>query len=382
MFPAIFVAAVSVAGLPPDADLKKRAEEMVARLGAASYRDRERAVRDLLDLGYAAKDAVLAGKKSPDSEISDRCGKLYPIIWRIDLEKRVERFLDQPHEAVPADLPGAARWIQITGDSKESRQLYATMVKSIPDPLLDVELHPERLRQAYLDLTKDVYSRMTGRVTAARTNLSVGPTNAEVLLFLFLGATGEVRPTAQPGISTSCFYQFLGASALHNYLSAESPNVPARKLYAAWLEKERHSTVLRRAMDTAAQYQVRECAPVVLKIAADRGTMVTVRSVALLSFAKVGTKDDIKDLAPFLKDDMQIGVVIVSGERWTVQMRDAALGAAVQLAGLSPSEMGFERRPPTTLSSVSYSYFAFASDEKRAAAHAKWREWAAANLKK
>ena len=95
MFPAAILTALSLGAPPPDADLRKRAEELVARLGAPSYRDREKAARELVDIGYPAKDAVLAGKKSADSEISDRCAKLYPVIWRADLEKRVQAFLDE-----------------------------------------------------------------------------------------------------------------------------------------------------------------------------------------------------------------------------------------------------------------------------------------------
>ena len=51
-------------------------------------------------------------------------------------------------------------------------------------------------------------------------------------------------------------------------------------------------------------------------------------------------------------------------------------------AGQNPADLGFERRPPTGLTTASYIYYAFTTDEKRAAAHAKWKEWAAANLKK
>jgi hypothetical protein len=63
-------------------------------------------------------------------------------------------------------------------------------------------------------------------------------------------------------------------------------------------------------------------------------------------------------------------------------MRDVALAAAAQLAGQNPADFGFERRAPAGLATVSYIYYAFTTDEKRAAAHAKWQEWAAANLKK
>src|SRR5690242_7701073 len=100
MLHAITFMALSL-GAPPDAAVKKRAEALVARLGSPSYRDRELAARELIEIGFAVRDAVLAGQKSPDPEIRERCTQLYPVIWRADLERRVKRFLDAPDGREP-----------------------------------------------------------------------------------------------------------------------------------------------------------------------------------------------------------------------------------------------------------------------------------------
>jgi hypothetical protein len=380
---SLLALALAGAAPPPDAEIKKRAEALVAQLGDPDYRDREKAAKELLTIGYAAKDAVMAGQKSPDQEISDRCTKLYPAIWKHDLEKRVQRFLDDPTGPLPDDLPGAARWLKLAGDTRASRELYGEMVKAHPEPLLDVELNPERVPAAYLEHVRNVYTRATSRPVAARTDVPPGPRETELLLFLFLGAVGDVRTSVPLGTSTAYYYQFLNNSALARTLSAGESGAPVRKLFAAWLEKERYSVLLRRGMDIAAQNKLTECRATVLKIAADPRTVLYMRATALLGLAKLGTKDDVKELEPFLKDKTQIGIVVVNGEQWAIQMRDVALGAAVQLAGESLANFGFERRPPANLVSVtSYTYYAFSSDEKRDAAHRTWKEWAEENLKK
>ncbi|HKA05702.1 MAG TPA: hypothetical protein VKD71_00500, partial [Gemmataceae bacterium] len=320
--------ALFAASPPADSDLKKRAEALVSQLGSADYRDREKAARELLDIGYAAKDAVLVGQHSPDTEISDRCTKLYPAIWRHDLDKRIRKFLDDPDAPIPDDLPGAARWLKVAGDGAKSREMYAEMVKAHPAPLLDVELHPERLKDVYAEFIRSVYARTMTRVPGKLANERPTPTDSEVNLFFFLGAAGDVRPaTVLPGTSSSYYYQFLNATSL----TARLTETPIRKLYAAWLEKERYSVVLRRGIDVAAQHGIKECGPTVLKIANDAGTSPFIRATALLGFAKLGTKDNIKDLEPFLKDKLQIAAVVVNGERGSVQMRDVAMGAAVCL---------------------------------------------------
>jgi hypothetical protein len=377
MFSAITFMAMSL-GAPPDADVQKRAEDLVARLGSPSYRDRETASRKLIEIGFAAKDAVLAGQKSADTEISERCTQLYPVIWQADLERRIKRFLDAADGSIPDDLPGAAKWVQIAGDGKTSRDLYAAMVRVHHEPLSQVELHPERLRDVYLEFIRGIHAHGFSAGPAGR----VGLAEPDVLLFLFLGAAGDVRPVRQPGISSSYYSQFLSASYLTGELAADPPNTPFRKLYAGWLAKERYSIAVRRGIDVAAQHKVHECAPAILKIVSDRDTLGSVRATALLGFAKLGTKDDIPALAPLLKDELQIASTSVNGERGTVQMRDVALAAAIHLTGQNPLDFGFQRRPPANISTVSYIYYAFTSDEKRAAAHAKWKEWATHNLKK
>jgi hypothetical protein len=101
-----------------------------------------------------------------------------------------------------------------------------------------------------------------------------------------------------------------------------------------------------------------------------------------VGFFQLGTKDDLPALEPLLKSEVQIAAVQVNGERGTVQVRDVALGAAIALAGQDPLDFGFVRRPLAATAFSSYAAFAFATDEQRAAAHQKWKEWAAKNLKK
>jgi hypothetical protein len=383
MTPTALIALACCLGAPADdALVKKRAEALVAQLGHPDYRDREKAARELLEIGYAARDAVLAGQQSPDQEINERCRKLFPTIWRRDLEKRAQAFVDRPDGRIPDDLPLVERWLAIAGDGKGSREFYAEMVKAHPEVLLEVEQNPGRLMDAYRDHMRGVYGRASSAAAARLPR--TGPVISEALLFLFLGAVGDVRPSRLlPGSSSTHVYQFLSAAELTAKLADADDGVPVRKLFAAWLEKERYSAILRRAMDVAAQNKVTECAPIVLRIAADRNTIITARAYAVLGFARIGNREDVMDLKPFLEDETQIATVVVNGERGAVQMRDVALGAALQLVGESPADFGFERKPPVGLATVtSYTYYAFGTDEKRDAAHKKWSEWAAKELKK
>ena len=364
---------------PPMSDPKQRATDLVARLGDPDYRDREKAAHELISIGYPALDAVRAGQKSKDEEISERCRKLYPIIWRDALERRIDNLVSDPTAPIPADLPGAADWLKITGDSTDSRRLYGETVLAHPELMLDLATHPDRRAQLYADLVRDVYGRVNLRPVGVGTPVRSGPSEAEAALFLFLGSAGSNRTTFAPGTSSSYYYSFLNSPALTGKLNDSAVH---RKLYAAWLERERYTVILRRGIDIAGQHGVKECLPVLTKIAKDVGTVMYIRATAILGFGKLGTRDDIKLLEPFLKDDTLVANVAVGTDRGSVQIRDAALGAVVQMAGQSLADFGFERRPPAGLAVPTYTYFAFGTDEKRAAAHQKWKDWAAANLKR
>jgi hypothetical protein len=254
------------------------------------------------------------------------------------------------------------------------------MVKGHPEILLDAELNPSRIQQITVDLMKSAYSRINPRPVGGGT-VRQGPMDSEVLLYFFLGAIGDARRNAMSGVSSSYYYQFLNAQYTTAKLSASPPAVPFRKLYVAWLENERYPLVMRRALDIAGRNGVKECMPTALKLASEQGIAPAYRASALIAFARLADKENIKDLTPFFEDNSAVSTVIVNKDRATVQMRDVALGAAIQLAGIDPTEFGFIRRPVTT-SITSYTSFAFGSDEKRDAAHAKWKEWADKNLKK
>ncbi len=366
----------------PDSDvrLNKQIDDLVQKLGHRDYKLREQAARDLLEIGAPAADAIKAGQQSPDGEISERCKKLYPQLWTRGLEKRLLTFAKATGDKDSEDLPFAKKWLGIVGDTKAGRELYANMVRMHAARLQSIEDGRAAMPGVLAEFAREVYTK-NAAATGIRTMTATG--EPDVALYLFLGAMGDDRRTLPAGMSSTHCYQFLNADWLGKTLGGDGPSKETRALYAKWLEKERYSLVMHRAIEVAAVNKVAECGPAALKIAADTTTSPLVRATALLGYARLGTKDGLKELEPFFKDAATVTTVAFApGGRMTVQVRDVALGAALLMAGQSPKAFGFEREAPTTATLTSYTYYAFADDEKRDAAHAKWKEWAAGNLKK
>lgn len=376
MHSAILSLALVALGQAPDVSQKQVIDELIAKLGHRDYKVREQASKRLLEIGPVASDAIKAAQNSVDSEISDRCLKLYPMLWSVGLEKRLQAFVRSEGMKNSEELPLVKKWFDIVGDSKASRELYANMLRMNSSLVKTAEEHPERIPTILGDYAKSIYVR-SGVATVVQPTGLTG--EAEVSLFLFLGAIGDVRRFNLPGISSAHYYQFINSEWLSKSLSNESPIPETRVLFAKWLEKERYTTVMRRAIEIAAQHKLTECVAPLLKIAKDANTTPYVRATALLGLSRFGGKSTIKDLEPFFDDKIQIATVMVNNVRGNVQLRDVALGTALHLAGQSPKDFGFERESPN-LGQLppSYAYYAFSSDEKREAAHQKWREWAKA----
>ena len=267
------------------------------------------------------------------------------------------------------------------GSDKESRELYRDVVKRHQKVLIDVEANPERageVYQAFLRETTDRYRVATGGVITAP---NIGVDMSEVMLFLFLGGDANCRKGVGNLNATYTYSNvFINSAHLPQKLATENGSPIVKKLFAAWLGEEEQITLLNRGFRMAAQYDVKECLGAAMKTGSKTGLNAIYRSYALTALAKLGTKDLLEDadFQKLMKDKAAIRVGVN-----VTEIRDIALGVAVELSGQKMSDYGFERARPNGLTApMSYIYYSFGSDEKRDAAHKKWAEWVESHKKK
>jgi hypothetical protein len=68
---------------PPNASRPATAEQLVGPLGDASYEQRERASRLLLEIGLEARAVLDNGMRHPDAQIAFRCRRLWDEVRSI-----------------------------------------------------------------------------------------------------------------------------------------------------------------------------------------------------------------------------------------------------------------------------------------------------------
>ncbi len=377
MFASLILASALSAPISDRDKDRQRAFELVEQLAHASFKVREHASDELVKLGAAAVDALRKGLTHTDAEVSERCRKLLPQALDFHLQEQIDKFLARPDGPIPDDLPGLKRWLKTASSTKESRQIYAQMVKDHRRILVEIESNPQQAAQKYQAFCGDVYNRARfGTVDARREAI----TRSEMVLFFFLGSDPECRkggtlPYAQAAV-------FLNGTQASEMLTGSGASAAFQKLFISWLEQERYAILLRRGIQLAATANLKEAGPIAIKIASDKTTIPTSRSYALLGAVKLFGPDDVKKLQPLMEDKTVVGRVAVNGgEAQTTEIRDIALGIAVQATGQKMPDYGFDRFRNATPGLVT-SYFYYAQTEKkREEAFNKWAEWSERNKK-
>jgi len=374
MFTLVLMASAAVVAGPAEPAVKSRqnAVELVRLLGDPSFKIREKASDDLLELGSHALEALREGIKHSDLEISDRCSKLLPMALDARVQEQIAIFLAKADGPIPKDLPCINRWVAVAGSGKNSREMYAELIKHHRKALLELELHPDKATDQYHAFSQGVSNRQRGRAIAERKEIVSYP---ELVLFLFMGADPNARKGKESVVSYSHSSLFLNSTYVPGMLAGVGANEATKSLFIAWLEQERYPTLVRRGYGLAATAGLKEVAPIVVRYASDKKLTPSYRAMALASSLKLFDKTTIKELEPLLKDDTLVSKSTVNGTTASTEIRDIALGISIVVTGQKPSDYGYSRyredAPAGT--ATSYTYFAL-TDKQREDAIAKWNE--------
>lgn len=375
---AVLLGAPTPPAPAPDVQLA----DLVRKLGDKSYRTREAAARDLLRRGAAAVPALTAGTTDPDPEVGERCRQLLPQAASLERNEKLAQLLKDPTAAPPKGLAGLDRFLKVTGDNKEARELYAELLSIHHRTLETAETDPAKAGEFYRQFCEEAYARWQTSIRTGRysyDNMFNG--RADITYFLFLSADPKVQKQAG-GLNGA--QMLLNGTQLTKALSDKDGSPGMRKIFLHWLENEPQSYLQQRGFQVAGQIGMKEALPVVLKFLDKKDQQGFMTAQVMISLVKLGGKEHIPALDKFMADSTVIGTINfggLNGGQMTVQVRDVAAGVSALLAGQKLIDFGFDNRfgggAPT-----SYIYFGFRDDAARDAAHAKWKEWAEKNLSK
>jgi hypothetical protein len=361
-----------------------RAEQGVTRLGGPGYAARERVGTDLIQLGRFALPALRRGQTHRDLEIAERCKRLLPLAEAEAVRQRVAFLLDSPLRPVPADVPKARRFLEVTGDTDEARRRYVEMYVAHAAIL-------EKVERAGADGGEVFWRWLDREFLRGDENLKPWqspsaptprrlPNRADVAVFLLLSADPILRPANSTAVAMSEFPLLTGDAAREAFTGPDAS--PAMwQLLLTWLVGPRNfkhpgaeATRVQEAFHLAATTGLKAARPVALRIARDRDQWQVARAAALLALARLGEPADVEALVPLMTDRTHLG----TSNAGQAELGDVALAVCLQLAGRSPNGFGFgpsaeftEKPRPDALD------FGFPGPAERTAARRKWADLAA-----
>ena len=365
---------------PPPAGPDPRLHELVRKLGDRSFRAREDAARTLLRQGSAAVAALTAGLKHPDPEVSERCRLLLPQAAALERNEKLNALLKDPAAPPPKGLAGLDRFLKATGDTPAARELYAELMRIHARTVEAADTDPRAAAAQYSEFCQEAYTRSQASARGnGRPYDNVFSGQADITFFLFLSADHRVRKT-ESGVQYA--YVLLYGNQIPKALSEKDGNPALRKLFLNWLEHEPQSYMQQQGFQLAANANLKEALPLLLKLIDKKDANTYSRAQVIASLPKLGGKEHIRVLDQYLTDTTSVGKIQFGNagggvQSLEVQLRDVAMGVQIQMSGQKLADYGIENRFG---GGGSYYSYGFPDDEARAAAHKKWQEWRAKNL--
>jgi hypothetical protein len=377
--------------VPPE-ELSK-ARELVQKLGSEAFPDREAAEQDLAAMGRRARAALLDGVNlDPDPEIRQRCHVLLHKANAEEMKARIDTFLADTENKYEHDLPG---WHQLRATvrgewkmfgwtftarssvDKAARELFIEFLQAPGGRQLLTAMDgpPANLGQLVATRKQDLYTAKFQRVAG------VPPRNPSVIeLAVVVFGESQVNSRYVPRAVT--FSSVLSTSGLVGAVSGTDDRAAAlRAVLAAWFDSRTEMTDLYLAFNLAAQMGQNDAAGrLAVRLLDLPGVPGHYKGQAFTTLVRQKMTDQVPTLEKAFTDTTVLvnTVQIVDGKqvRKTIEVRDAALAAAVLLSGQNPGEYGFDSFPRGMVFTYTLAKIA---DDKRKDAFEKWAKWRGQN---
>lgn len=352
------------------ADRSAEIARLVQELGANTFLVRQHAQRTLVEIGLPAKPALQAAVNDPDPEVRQRARQALMAIGDVDFHGRVGAFLADSDVNDDHGLPGWQRFRSLSGDGPAARRLFADMQRAERE-LLETVANAPAQAGALLDARcQQVEIGVANGDPLKQSRLSLATMSA----LLFAASHPDVPIS---GHASNTLYTFGSQTPLAQAMHARPPS-PVRPLLGAWVGRlfESDSPTAYRNELLAMQYGLKEAVAPALKLIEPPGGPAQWEHFAILTIAKLGSRENIASLEPLLSDERSIDASDRSGQKSDAQIRDVALAAMVRLSGQELADYGFHHAKLNPAFLWNANSLGFNDPAARQEALKKWRAWA------
>lgn len=364
-------AAAAFSAADDPAALHQQAVGWVEQLGADSFRTRQRAERELALLGVPAKAALLAGLKSEDAEVRDRCRRLLVAVLEQDYQTRVSAFAADTQGRADHQLPGWNRYRVLAGETSGARQLFVEMQRSESKLLESAATDPDAGSEMLLSRCEDLQQSASRQLDSDGRPLSLG----SIAAAFFVGS--DPRVPINDRIS-SYLYNFSYQPALQTSMRGGPKLEALKRILGAWVARTANSNNAYPGMVLSIQYDLREGLDPAIGLLKQTGGPPHFVQFAILVVGRFGNKEHLGLLEPLLANSSPLVTQNVGGHQLRCEVRDVALATLVHLTQQDFKHYGFAHLQRNAQTLFNTNSVGFATDEARATALRKWKAWSMA----
>lgn len=355
------------ASVPPTA---AQAQRLVRDLGHASFRIRERATRQLVQLGVPAKDALMLGLKDSDAEIRERCRRVLVGVLEEDYQARVDAFAADRQGSKEHDLPGWDRYRQVVGDGSSARELFVEMQRA-ESKLLECAAADAEAAGALLGIRcEDLQQAVNRPFDDEGKPLALGSIAAVFFV------AGDTQVPINDRLS-AYLHNFSYQNNLQTALRGGSKIEPLKRILGAWILRGTSLNNAYPGLRLAMEYDLREGLQPALKLIKQPAFQPQFMQFALLVIGKFGDKQHIETIEPLLTNTTQLFTQSLNGQQMRCEVRDVTLAVLIHLSGQQFKDYGLERVQKNTQMLFNTSSIGFATESDRDEAIKKWKAWSA-----
>ena len=120
-----------------------RVDQLIHQLGDSSFAVRQRASKQLVDIGIAGQPLLSEALADEDAEVRNRSAQVLTKVVEADFRARLEAFANDPLGKQEHSLPSWSRFRETFGADKVARDLFVDMQRAEPMLLDLLESNPK-----------------------------------------------------------------------------------------------------------------------------------------------------------------------------------------------------------------------------------------------
>ena len=371
---SVALAAAPIAG--PE-DVSRWIEE----LSHDSFTVRQAAAAHLLEAGMLSRQPLLAVADGPDPEKRAAAKRLIVLIDQSEFHRRLEAFAADVDGRQGLTLPGWEQYRKLIGSDPAARELFVDMQRQ--EGALIAAVFGGSKREPS-DLLESRLARLWQWQNGVGPNRNATPPLGCSAALLFLGSVPETEVSEN---ATSLIERLLQQPPIAIMLRSEDQQDPVRRLGVAWLIHcpTKSEEILQHRLNIICGAGLPEGLPLARAVvdgdAPYTRSQPATRACAALAVGQFGNTDDMSRLEPMLNEAANVFPLQqqLPGQNTSVQVRDAALIALLQLTNQRPADYGYlHARMMSPAKAYQLDSLMCEGDPQRAEPIAKWQRWKAA----